>query len=219
MTQFRPTGFGVLPPVIKNLLIINALVFLAQNTLTSAAVGFSFEDTFALHAYQSELFKPWQLITHMFLHGNFGHIFGNMLALWMFGAILENIWGAKQFIIFYFMCGLGAAFLHLGIMSYELMNASEVYYQGMVDVATIGASGAIFGVLIAFVYLFPNTYIYIYFFLPMKAKWLGILYFSYELFYAIESQPGDGIARWAHVGGAVVGSILVYIWKRNNRRY
>jgi membrane associated rhomboid family serine protease len=219
MTQFRPTGFGVLPPVIKNLLIINALVFLAQNTLTSAVVGFSFEDTFALHAYQSELFKPWQLITHMFLHGNFGHIFGNMLALWMFGAILENIWGAKQFIIFYFMCGLGAAFLHLGIMSYELMNASEVYYQGMVDVATIGASGAIFGVLIAFVYLFPNTYIYIYFFLPMKAKWLGILYFSYELFYAIESQPGDGIARWAHVGGAVVGFILVYIWKRNNRRY
>jgi membrane associated rhomboid family serine protease len=219
MTQFRPTGFGVLPPVIKNLLIINALVFLAQNTLTSSAISFSIEDTFALHAYQSQFFKPWQLVTHMFMHGNFGHIFGNMLALWMFGAILENMWGPKQFILFYFLCGLGAAFLHLGIMSYELTKASGEYYQAMVDVATIGASGAVFGILIAFVYLFPNTYIYIYFFLPMKAKWLGILYFSYELFYAIEGQPGEGIARWAHVGGAVVGFILVYIWKRNNRRY
>ncbi len=219
MTQFRPTGFGVLPVVIKNLLIINALFFLAQNTLTGSAVSFSFEDTFGLHAYQSELFKPWQLVTHMFLHGNFGHIFGNMLALWMFGSILENMWGPKQFLLFYFLCGLGAAFLHLGIMSYELMHASEAYYQAMVDVATIGASGAVFGILIAFVYLFPDTYIYIYFFIPMKAKWLGILYFSYELYYAIEGQPGDGIARWAHVGGAIVGFILVYTWKRNNRRY
>jgi membrane associated rhomboid family serine protease len=219
MTQFRPTGFGVLPPVIKNLLIINALVFLAQNTLTGSAVSFSLEDTFALHAYQSELFKPWQLVTHMFMHGNFGHIFANMLGLWMFGAILENIWGPKQFIIFYFLCGLGAAFLHLGIMSYQLSHTNELYYQAMVDVATIGASGAIFGILIAFVYLFPNTYIYIYFFIPMKAKWLGILYFSYELFYAIQGQEGDGVARWAHVGGAIVGFVLVYIWKRDNRRY
>jgi membrane associated rhomboid family serine protease len=219
MTQFRPTGFGVLPTVIKNLLIINGLVFLAQNTLTGSALSFSFEDTFALHAYQSSLFKPWQLITHMFMHGSLGHIFGNMLALWMFGAILENIWGPKQFLLFYFLCGLGAAFLHLGITSYELMHASEMYYQSRVDIATLGASGAVFGILIAFVYLFPNTYIYIYFFIPMKAKWLGIIYFSFELITALQNAPGDGVARWAHVGGAVVGFILVFIWKKNNRRY
>ena len=219
MTQFRPTGFGVLPPVIKNLLIINALVFLAQNTLAGPAMSFSFEDTFALHAYQSSLFKPWQLITHMFMHGSFGHIFGNMLALWMFGAILENIWGPKQFLLFYFLCGLGAAFLHLVIMSYELMHATEMYFQSRVDIATLGASGAVFGILIAFVYLFPNTYIYIYFFLPMKAKWLGIIYFSFELYTALQNAPGDGVARWAHVGGAVIGFVLVFIWKKNNRRY
>jgi membrane associated rhomboid family serine protease len=153
----------------------------------------------------------------MFMHGSFGHIFGNMLALWMFGAILENIWGPKQFIFFYFLCGLGAAFLHLGIMSYELMHATEMYFQSRVDIATLGASGAVFGILIAFVYLFPNTYIYIYFFLPMKAKWLGIIYFSYELFTALQNAPGDGVARWAHVGGAVIGFVLVYIWKKNNR--
>jgi membrane associated rhomboid family serine protease len=219
MTQFRPTGFGVLPTVIKNLLIINGLVFLAQNTLTGSALSFSFEDVFALHAYQSSLFRPWQLITHMFMHGSLGHIFGNMLALWMFGAILENIWGPKQFLLFYFLCGLGAAFLHLGITSYELMHASEMYYQSRVDIATLGASGAVFGILIAFVYLFPNTYIYIYFFIPMKAKWLGIIYFSFELITALQNAPGDGVARWAHVGGAIVGFILVYIWKKNNRRY
>ncbi len=93
MTQFRPTRFDVLPVVIKNLLIINGLMFLAQNTLVGPLSVFSLEDTFALHALQSELFQPWQLVTHMFLHGDFGHIFGNMLALWMFGAILENVWG------------------------------------------------------------------------------------------------------------------------------
>jgi membrane associated rhomboid family serine protease len=97
MNQFRPTGFNVLPLVIKNLLIINALFFLAQNTLNGPSVDFSFENTFALHAFQSDLFKPWQLFTHMFLHGGLGHIFGNMLALWMFGAILENMWGPKMF--------------------------------------------------------------------------------------------------------------------------
>lgn len=239
MNQFRPTGFNVLPLVIKNLLIINALFFLAQNTLNSPSIDFSFENTFALHAFQSDLFKPWQLFTHMFLHGGLGHIFGNMLALWMFGSILENIWGPKQFLLFYFLCGIGAALIHLGILSFELMNATKYYhelitsgatqtdyaiefmsrYKARVDVATLGASGAVFGILIAFVYLFPNTYIYLYFFIPLKAKWLGILYFSYELFFALRNSAGDNVARWAHVGGALVGFILVYIWKRNNRRF
>lgn len=239
MNQFRPTGYNSLPEIIKNLLIINGLMFFAQNTFASPTSTFNFEDIFALHAFQSDLFKPWQLITHMFLHGDLGHIFGNMLALWMFGSILENIWGPKQFLLFYFLCGIGAALIHLGILSFELMDATKYYhelitsgatqsdyaiefmsrYKARVDVATLGASGAVFGILIAFVYLFPNTYIYLYFFIPLKAKWLGILYFSYELFFALRNSAGDNVARWAHVGGAVVGFILVYIWKRNNRRF
>jgi membrane associated rhomboid family serine protease len=239
MTQFSPTRFEVLPTIIKNLLIINGLMFLAQNTFAGPTSSFSFEDYFALHAWQSDLYKPWQLITHMFLHGDFSHILGNMFALWMFGSILENIWGPKQFLLFYFLCGIGAALIHLGILSFELMNATKYYhelitsgasqtdyaiefmsrYKARVDVATLGASGAVFGILIAFVYLFPNTYIYLYFFIPLKAKWLGILYFSYELFFALRNSAGDNVARWAHVGGALVGFILVYIWKRNNRRF
>jgi membrane associated rhomboid family serine protease len=109
MTQFRPTRFEVLPTIVKNLLIINGLLFLAQNTFAGPTSTFSFEDYLALHAWQSELFKPWQLITHMFLHGDFGHIFGNMLALWMFGSILENLWGPKRFLLFYLLCGVGAS--------------------------------------------------------------------------------------------------------------
>jgi hypothetical protein len=239
MNQFRPTGYNSLPTIIKNLLIINGLVFFAQKTFGGQYGSFNFEDVFALHAFQSELFRPWQLITHMFLHGDLGHIFGNMLALWMFGSILENIWGPKQFLLFYFLCGVGAAMIHLGAFSFEIMNYTKQYhqlfieqgsltaaeidfmsrYRAMVDVATLGASGAVFGILIAFVYLFPNTYIYIYFFIPMKAKWLGILYFSYELFFALKNSAGDNIARWAHVGGALVGFVLVYLWKRNQRKF
>ena len=273
MTQFRPTRFEVLPTIIKNLLIINGLVFLAQNTFAGPTSAFSFEDYFALHAWQSSLYKPWQIITHMFLHGDFGHILGNMFALWMFGSILENVWGPKRFLLFYFLCGVGAAVIHLLILSYQLipltneyeqllrlsksnapgftdavlafskahdipltriLNENKVsldtpglapqlmdlissYYNKMLSTATLGASGAVFGILIAFVYLFPNTYIYVYFLFPIKAKWLGILYFAFELYKAIENSAGDNVARWAHVGGALVGFILVYIWNKRNR--
>jgi len=270
MTQFRPTRFEVLPTIIKNLLIINGLVFLAQNTFAGPTSSFSFEDYFALHAWQSSLYKPWQLITHMFLHGDFGHILGNMFALWMFGSILENVWGPKRFLLFYFLCGVGAAVIHLLILSYqlipmtneyeqllrlsksnapgfsdavlafskvhniplariladnkvtlttpglapELMELITSYHNKVLSTATLGASGAVFGILIAFVYLFPNTYIYVYFLFPIKAKWLGVLYFAFELYKAIENSAGDNVARWAHVGGALVGFVLVYIWNK-----
>ena len=239
MTQFRPTRFEVLPTIVKNLLIINGLIFLAQNTFAGPTSAFSFEDYFALHAWQSDLYKPWQLVTHMFLHGDLGHIFGNMLALWMFGSILENLWGPKRFLLFYMLCGVGAAVIHLAILSYELIPLTRTYHEIMtsniphnqdfldyvvrynrkINVATLGASGAIFGILIAFVYLFPNTYIYIYFLFPIKAKYLGILYFSYELFFAVKNSAGDSVARWAHVGGAIVGFVLVYIWNRKNKKH
>lgn len=275
MTEFRPSRFEILPIIVKNLLIINGLFFLAQVTLSKGAVPiFSFEDTMALHAWQSDLFKPWQLITHMFLHGDFYHILGNMFALWMFGSILENVWGAKRFLTFYLICGLGAALIHLLFLSYELtpimkdyalvlqqqndplayvdamvsfgrkynmgfneealvflkadpsntlmtdkvLEALTTYYNNRINTATLGASGAVFGILAAFVYLFPNTYIYLYFLVPVKAKWLGLLYFSYELFFALQNSAGDNVARWAHIGGAIVGLLIVITWNKTNKK-
>lgn len=277
MTEFRPSRFEILPAIVKNLLIINGLFFLAQSTLQGPTVSFSFENVFALHAWQSSLFKPWQLVTHMFLHGDFGHIFGNMFALWMFGSVLENLWGSKRFLTFYLVCGLGAALIHLLFLSWELApiikdyaavfqghadrtaaqtdaiinfitrynlrfdNTEELiaymrtnpgntelmnrmfeqitaYYQNNLNTATIGASGAVFGILAAFVFLFPNTYLYIYFLIPVKAKWIGILYFSYELFYALRNSAGDNVARWAHIGGAIVGLLIVVTWNKTNKK-
>lgn len=275
MNEFRPTRFEILPTIIKNLIIINALMFFAQNTFAGPTSSFSVEDFFALHAWQSSLFKPWQMVTHMFLHGDFGHILGNMFALWMFGAVLENVWGPKRFLLFYILCGVGASVIHLLILSYqfvpmasELMQLSQLSVSGSpafneavlayskshqiqltrilsennvslatpgirseimefltnnynktVNTATLGASGAVFGILMAFVYLFPNTKIYIYFLFPIKAKWLGVLYFSYELFFAVRNTAGDNVARWAHVGGALVGLLLVYLWNKKTTRW
>ncbi len=275
MNEFRPTRFEILPTIIKNLIIINALMFFAQNTFAGPTSSFSVEDFFALHAWQSSLFKPWQMVTHMFLHGDFGHILGNMFALWMFGSVLENVWGPKRFLLFYILCGVGASVIHLLILSYqfvpmasELMQLSQLSVSGSpafneavlayskshqiqltrilsennvslatpgirseimefltnnynktVNTATLGASGAVFGILMAFVYLFPNTKIYIYFLFPIKAKWLGVLYFSYELFFAVRNTAGDNVARWAHVGGALVGLLLVYLWNKKTTRW
>lgn len=231
MTEFRPSRFEILPPIIKNLVIINSLVFLAQYTL--AAKGSSvLEDMFALHTWQSPLFRPWQFVTHLFMHGDLGHIFSNMFALWMFGSILENLWGPKRFLIFYSCCGLGAAFCHMVVLYFEnqelittfsiLPAEQQLFYQNRfletLNAATLGASGAVFGCLAAFGYLFPNTYIYLYFFLPLKAKWFVLIYAGFELYMAIRSSAGDNIAHVAHLGGAVVGLILVYFWNKTNRR-
>lgn len=274
MTQFRPSRFEILPVIVKNLLIINGLFFLAKFAFSGPDAPIQLESLFALHAWQSSLFRPWQLITHMFLHGDFAHIFGNMFALWMFGSVLENVWGSRKFLTFYLVCGLGAALIHLLFLSYEFLPMMKAYeqlynrqaegqwltvaemrnfmatylssdltptreiqqmgndpalsslifnqltvkYQEVINTATVGASGAVFGVLAAFVYLFPNTYIYIYFLIPIKAKWLGILYFTYELFFAIQNSAGDNVARWAHVGGAVVGLLIVFTWNKKNRQ-
>jgi membrane associated rhomboid family serine protease len=282
MTQFRPGSFQILPVIIKNLLIINGLVFMAQLTFDGVMPGTdlapqvgSVTDTFALHHLFSPLFRPWQLLTHMFMHGSLMHIFSNMFALWMFGSILENLWGPKRFLMFYLVCGMGAALLHLGFLWYEnhqlLVDfenfkeapSLEAYvrfyntynlaqgYDGnqafrigrswemdptnlqfadqaillvtdhvnrSLSEATLGASGAVFGCLAAFGFLFPNTYIYLYFFVPIKAKWFVLLYIAFELSMAVRNSAGDNIARWAHLGGALVGFLLVYFWNKQNRR-
>lgn len=268
MTEFRPTRFEILPTVIKNLLIINVLVFLAQNTFGKGVINL--DNILALHHVKSPLFQPWQIITHMFMHGGLMHIFGNMFALWMFGSVLENLWGPKRFITFYFLCGIGAAFLHLGFLWYdyhELLNNFMIVKQNpsavniqaffnytglardpeanailmnylsgsgvstqnivnqlsdvtnkIISFPTMGASGAVFGILAAFIYLFPNTYLYLYFLFPVKVKWAGLVYFGFEIFMALQNSAGDNVARWAHIGGGIVGFLLVITWNKANRK-
>lgn len=235
MTEFRPRGFQVLPLIVKNLLIINALVFLAQKVFENTTT-FSIENYFALHDVHSVFFKPHQLISYMFLHGGFDHIFFNMFALWMFGSTLENYWGPKKFLIFYLLCGIGAGLLHLGVLYFEnealiketykqiaLLNEADQLpmlrnMYGKINTPTLGASGSVFGCLAAFGYLFPNSLIYLYFFIPIKAKWFVILYGAMELFLGIQNSAGDNVAHWAHLGGALIGFLLVLYWNKTNRR-
>jgi len=228
MTQFRPGGFQILPMVVKNLLIINVLVYLAQSTLKLPFI----EDTFALHTWQSPLFKPWQFITYMFLHHDWWHVLGNMFALWMFGSTLENLWGPQRFLIFFISCGLGAALCHMGVLyfenqsiinAYQSMNpAMQQEYQDQLfyhlNGNTTGASGAVFGCLAAFGYLFPNDYIYLNFLFPVKVKWFVTFYILSELVSQFHTSAGDNVAHMAHLGGALVGFLMVYYWKKNNRR-
>jgi len=231
MTEFRPGGFQMIPPVIKNLIIVNVLVFLAQQVFANNS-SFDIDNTFALHDIHSVYFKPFQIITHMFMHGGWDHLFFNMFALWMFGSILENVWGGKRFLIYYVLCGLGSAALHLAVLYYENgqllqeFNSWDVLRQqaeganvyGQINEATLGASGAIFGCLAAFGYLFPNSLIYLYFFVPIKAKWFVLIYAAMELFLGVRNSAGDNVAHFAHLGGAVMGLILVIYWNRNKRR-
>jgi membrane associated rhomboid family serine protease len=233
MTDVRMNSFQSIPPVIKNLVIVNALVFLAQQIFGNGPFD-TVNNLFALHDVRSEFFKPHQIITHMFMHGSWTHIIFNMLALWMFGSILENVWGSKRFLVFYMLCGLGAAFLHLGALYIELkdnvasleqmgvaMQNSDMYYELLykINTPTVGASGAVFGCLAAFGYLFPNSLIYLYFFIPIKAKWFVIIYAGLELWLGVNNSAGDNVAHWAHLGGALVGFLLVLYWNKRNRRH
>lgn len=235
MSEFRFTRPNRFPPVIKNLLIINVLVFIAQ--ITFGAQSPAIENLFALHDTHSVFFKPHQLLTYMFLHGGIDHLLFNMLALWMFGSALENHWGAKRFLKFYIICGLGAGLLHLGVLYFEMKpawdyiskfplkeQATVIYENNIVvmdraiNAATVGASGAIFGCLAAFGYLFPNTLIYIYFLFPIKAKWFVIIYGVLELTLAVRNSAGDNVAHFAHLGGAITGFIIIYSWNKTNRK-
>jgi membrane associated rhomboid family serine protease len=231
MTEFRPGSFQMIPPVIKNLVIINVLVFLAQKTFGDQS-SFNMENLFALHDVRSVFFRPHQLVTYLFLHGGWDHIFFNMFALWMFGSILENFWGPKRFLIFYLACGIGSAVLHLFVLHQELNPVWDMIHQAPaeetldyvnspnapINGATLGASGAVFGCLAAFGYLFPNSLIYLYFFVPIKAKWFVLIYAGMELFLGVRNSAGDNVAHWAHLGGAVVGILLVIYWKKHDRR-
>lgn len=226
-TEIRPRGFEVLPPVIKNLLIINGLFWLAQITIGKDLV--QMEDLLSLHYFQSEFFKPWQFITYMFLHdpGSFFHLLFNMFALWMFGSTLENLWGSKRFILFYVICGIGAAGVHMLALWYDISKLEPMFRMGAIpaelfyaklNVPTMGASGAVMGIFAAFAYTFPNSQMFIFPIpFPVKAKYAMMGLIALDLFGGFSSRS-SGIAHFAHVGGALVGILLLIYWNRRNRR-
>jgi len=226
-SEIRPGRFQVLPVVIKNLIIINALVWLAQITVGRDLL--SIEDLFALHHFSSVHYHFWQFITYMFLHSSdsFFHILFNMFALWMFGSTLENLWGPAKFLSFYLVCGLGAGLTQAIALTYDISQYNAMFEAGqlgaaelfaLINVSTLGASGAVMGIFAAFAYTFPNSQMIILPIpFPIKAKWallgLGIL----DVLGGISSES-TGIAHFAHLGGAAVGIIIVMIWNKRNRR-
>lgn len=226
--QYSPTGFSFLPVVVKNLLIINFIMFLADFVL--ARFGIDLSDLLGLHFFMASGFHLHQLVTYMFMHGNFSHLFFNMFALWMFGNTLENIWGPKRFLLYYLLCGLGAGLMQEGVQYIEyvttLSNYQTVNMGGSVVpmsqylnyMTTVGASGAIYGLLLAFGMMFPDSMIYLYFFVPIKAKWFVIGYAVIELLTGIFST-GDHVAHFAHLGGMLIGFIIILIWKKKGRLY
>ncbi len=244
--SYQIGSFRHLPDVVKNLLIINGLFFLA--TITLDGLGFDMYRFFGLHQFQSADFMPHQFVTHLFMHGNFTHLFFNMFALWMFGKVLENVWGGRKFLIYYMITGLGAAAIHLGVSQYEIMSlqsqisvlnletllneGSTILESGqnyshsimgklnlLIHTPTVGASGAVFGVLLAFGMLFPNALLYVYFAIPIKAKYFVIIYGLLELYAGISNNPADNVAHFAHLGGMIFGFFLINYWRKNSNTF
>jgi membrane associated rhomboid family serine protease len=188
-------------PIVLNLVIINALVFFVQYMFDGPEEIISRK--IALFPYRSPEFEPYQLVTHMFAHGGFFHLFFNMFVLWMFGTLLEKAWGPKKFLIFYMACGLAAGIAHLA----------------MENVPAVGASGAIMGLFAAFAYLFPNTELIIFPIpVPVKAKYAVAIMAAIDLFGGVHPAAGGNIAHFAHLGGLVMGFILVLIWNKTSKK-
>ncbi|QMU27595.1 rhomboid family intramembrane serine protease [Adhaeribacter radiodurans] len=250
-----------LTPMVRNLLIINVVAFLAFSYFGSSA-------PFALYDFRSQHFGAYQFITYMFMHGSFGHLFSNMLSLFIFGPMLEYRWGAQRFLIFYLVCGVGAGILYSGIRSYQFNNmqqemqtflvdpspeklssfledhyegqynkqavieykrnadnptviaaskkAIKNIYESIINIPMVGASGAVFGLLMAFGLLFPNTELFLLFFpFPIKAKYFVLFYGAYELYAGVQRLPGDNVAHYAHLGGMLFAFILLKVWERD----
>ena len=264
--------FGGIPLVVKNLLIINILMLFATFVF-SGTFDIQLTRILGLYYFESELFRPYQIITHMFMHGGLAHLFFNMFALWMFGRVLESVWGSQRFLIYYFVTGLGAAALHTFVNHLEMssmINAAnafmnnptpdlfrefisnhipsprrEVYdfimywsdepgnqayitqavtmvensLRHRMNIPTVGASGAVFGVLLAFGMLFPNTRLMLLFPpIPIKAKYFVIAYGCIELYLGL-TRPGSNIAHFAHLGGMLFGFLLIKYWQKNTRNF
>ena len=229
--SFRYTRPESLPPIVKNLIFINALFFLATEFLFRDVGEFGLQGIFGLWPINHENFRPYQIFTHMFTHAGLGHIFFNMFSLWMFGRMLENIWGPKKFLLFYLVCGIGSAVAHMTMAYFQYQPIQEAlefakatgqteYVEHLQTFAgyAVGASGAVMGVLVGFAYLFPNTELMLLFPpIPIKAKWLILALVAFDLFGGL-GKTSDGIAHWAHLGGAAMGFILVFIWNKTNKK-
>ena len=235
-------GFFGLPPVVKNIILINVLMLLVDYTAKSV-FGMDLTMLLGLYFPKSDQFMPLQIVTHMFMHGGIWHLFFNMYALYIFGQILENVWGPKRFFIFYIVCGLGAAFTHEAVIALQYNNLAQslstenlqqvlnegttFFKQGqgftdpdmlklqmLLNTPTVGASGAIFGVLLAFGVLFPNTQLMLIIPpIPIRAKYFVLIYGAIELYLAL-TQPGSNIAHAAHLGGMLFGYLLIRYWRR-----
>lgn len=280
--QYRPNGFSLLPPVVKNLLIINGLFFLAT-LAAGSAFHIDLNNILGLHYMQAPAFRPFQVITYMFMHSttNFTHILFNMFALWMFGNALENVWGSKRFLSYYILTGIGAAVVYSVWIAFELSPTLEAidtflanpsiaafsafqesshfhvlnfdvqnHYNNFVNVynanigqdqsaalqacvnfmsaykvdylnahTVVGASGAVYGILLAYGMMFPNSIIYLYFAIPIKAKWFVLIFGLLELYSGISNRPGDNVAHFAHLGGMLFGLLILLYWKRRNTFY
>ena len=217
--------FNRIPPVVKNLIIINAIMFAATYIIGS---NYMYEKL-ALFFFESPLFKPYQLITHMFMHGDIWHILFNMYSLFIFGCVLEHVWGGKKFLLFYLVTGIGAALIHSGVMYLEaisLQNALEagniaanIKLTQLYATPTVGASGAIYGLLLAYGMLFPNNVMQLIFPpVALKAKYFVLIFGALELLLGI-TNSGGSIAHFAHLGGMIFGYFLIMYWKKQNRMY
>ena len=240
-----------IPQVTRNILILNLLLYFLSQVLLSANVVDLF-DILSAHYINSPLFKPYQIVSHMFMHSptQFTHIIFNMFILVTFGSHLEKIWGEKRFFIFYILCGLGAFVLYNALGFYELhklknyliennvgideLNHSIInntvtnldnypviqYYKQLSLNSMLGASGALFGIMAGFAILFPNTELMIMFLpVPIKAKFLIGGYFIYELYNSVVITRGDNVAHLAHVGGAIVGAIIILYWRKTDKKH
>ena len=197
MTDYSNDKPWMPPPVVLNLLIINTIVFLA--TIWLERMGYyNITNMLALNSIATGRFGIWQLVTYMFMHASFGHLFFTMFALYMFGIVLEKFWGWRRFLFYYMVCGVGAGLCNILVPGWGL---------------TVGASGAVYGLLLAFGMLFPNDHIYLYFVMPIKAKWFVIIYAVIELIEGI--TVADGVAHFAHLGGMLFGLILILYWRKH----
>jgi membrane associated rhomboid family serine protease len=239
--------FANLPIVTKNLLIVNAIILLA--TFVCSSAGINLAQILGLHHWSSDLFRPHQIITYMFMHGGIAHLFFNMFALYMFGKILEGIWGPKRVLIYYMVTGIGAGLIQLLVtelriqslindidpmmyqqildeglsirqMGKNYIDSSAAEINNLINISTVGASGAVFGILLAFGMLFPNTQLQL--IIPpvaLKAKYFVLIYGAIELYQGVSNNPNDNIAHFAHLGGMLFGFILIKFWKTNTTNF
>jgi len=239
MNNYRSSFLSSIPPVVKNLIAINIILWLASvvapGLLHRFGVNTELSDILGMHYWASSKFNAAQLITYMFMHAGFEHILFNMFALYMFGGILERLWGPKRFLFYYLVTGIGAAIVqqlfwtvefHSALtainhaISTDLVNAQSLIEQKRQFLdspyfITIGASGAVFGLLLAFGWIFPNQELYVMFIpIPIKAKYFVFFYGIVELFMGVAQFSGDSIAHFAHLGGMLFGAILIIIWKK-----